>query len=142
MSIPCSSIAPSLNLVMAQRLVRRVCKKCKQEITPSPEIIAKIKKALVNLGGDIKPDINSKIKIMGSSGCSLCNNSGYKGRLGIFEVFSVLEEMQKLILSSPNSQQIKDLAIANNMTTMYQDGILKALAGITTIEEVERVASE
>lgn len=140
MDIPIPSIASALNLVMAQRLVRRLCKKCKKEINPSPELIEKITN---NLPRDIKSTINSsKIKIAEAVGCSECNNTGYKGRIGIYEIFNVTEEMQKLILSKPNSKQIKEFAMENNIVTMYQDGILKVLDGITTIEEVERMAKE
>jgi len=75
-------------------------------------------------------------------GCVYCNGTGYKGRVGIFEAFLIDDEMEKFILTSPPISALKEKAIKRGMTTMKEDGLVKVLEGITTLEEVERVAGE
>ena len=139
------SIAPALNMVVAQRLPRRVCKKCVEFVSPSKETLEKIKKELKNVPEKILPVPFSKlksVKIPKVRGCKDCNYTGYKGRIGIFETFLVDDEMERFILSSPSISAMRDLAIKKGMLLMKTDGLIKVLQGITTIEEVERVAGE
>jgi len=137
------SIAPAINMVVAQRLPRKVCKKCAKMISPTPADLERIKRGLAKVKKEILPaSFPNKIKIPQAKGCAACNNTGYKGRIGIYETFLVDDEMEKLILSSPSIVDMKELAIKKGMVLMPQDGLIKVLAGLTTIEEVTRVAGE
>ncbi len=134
-------IPPALNLVIAQRLVRRVCPKCSKEIKPDKETLEKIKNGLRDLPKRVKaPKLdNIIIKEASEQGCSYCNFTGYKGRIGVFELFIVDDAMEKTILKTPSFAEIKETAIKAEMVTMKQDGLLKILQKITTIDEVERI---
>ena len=129
-----SNIGPAINLAVAQRLVRKICQKCGTLKTPSPEELQKIKKELKK--------IPQNIKIPQIKGCGYCNGTGYKGRVGIFEAFLIDDEMEKFILTSPPISALRERAIEGGMITMKKDGFIKVLEGVTTLEEVERVAGE
>jgi len=138
-----NNIAPAINIAVAQRLIRKVCKKCAEFKKISPENMKKIKKALKGLGKEIKvPKLTALTKIPQAKGCKECNSSGYKGRIGIFEFFLNDTDMEKLILTSPSITSMKELAIKKGMTLMRQDGFIKVLEGTTTVEEIERVTAE
>jgi type IV pilus assembly protein PilB len=132
------NIAPAINMAVAQRLVRKVCKKCSILEKPSEEELEKIKSGLKNLRIEIPKDL----KIRKAKGCEDCNFTGYRGRTGIFEAFLVDDEMERFILTSPSISDLREMAQKKGMVTMYQDGLLKVMDGITTIEEVERVVAE
>lgn len=138
------TIAPALNMVIAQRLPRKVCKKCSKLVEPSKEELAKIKKGLINLKKEVLPSafFKSKFQIPKAIGCEDCHFSGYRGRIGIYEFFLVDDEMEKFILTNPSIVAMRELAIKKGMVLMHQDGLIKVLEGITTIEEVERVTGE
>lgn len=148
------NIAPAINMTIAQRLVRKVCPKCVKLVPLSLELLKKIKKELSTLPrpkGRGSPEtaktlkfleLKSEIKIPQTQGCKDCNFTGYRGRVGIFEAFLVDDEMERFILTSPSISALRELAIKKRMVTMYQDGLIKVLEGITTLEEVERVAGE
>jgi len=127
-------LAPALKLVIAQRLVRRICKECKQSHKPSAEELKMLKEKL----GKFYPADGIK-NLYKSKGCKACDNLGYKGRVGIYEMFEVNKEIEEAIGYRVSNLEIEKLAIKQGMMTMEQDGILKAVEGITTIEEVERV---
>jgi len=131
-------IAPAINLAMAQRLVRKLCRECKKKIKASSEETRKIKEVLGKTGQTDK----SEIQIFKKGGCEKCNFTGYKGRIGVFEAFVVDEELEKLILKSPAVSEIKDLLRKRGMITILQDSYLKILDGITDFEEVERILGE
>jgi type IV pilus assembly protein PilB len=150
-------IASTINTVIGQRLVRRLCDKCHTQ-SPSTEAEAQsVKKILANvlakdattakalsqdLGYDVIPLANQPtFTLSRAKGCPNCTN-GYKGRIGIYEVFSISEALEKLVTDRATTSQVQDQAIADGMLTMQQDGYLKALNGLTTIEEVARVATE
>ena len=136
-----ANIAPAINMAIAQRLIRKVCKKCTKFKKPSSEELNKIKKGLRSL--QIKfPKLTASTKIPKVAGCRNCNSTGYRGRVGIFEAFLVDDEMEKFILTSPSIATLREKAIKRGMVTMRQDGLIKVLKGITTIEEVNRVAGE
>lgn len=138
-----NNIAPAINIAIAQRLVRKVCKKCVELKKASPEDLKKIKKSLKGLGKEIKvPELTASTKIPQVKGCKECNSSGYKGRIGIFEFFLNDTDMEKFILTSPSISSMRELAIKKGMVMMRQDGFIKVLKGTTTIEEIERVAAE
>ncbi len=139
MGINPNSIGPSLNLAIAQRLVRKVCQNCsvKQKITV--DTLEKFKKILATLPPAVKPpklDENAEIAV--PKGCEKCNNSGYKGRMAIFEIFRMTPEMKKFVMANAtNESAIREFAIKQGMTTMGHDGVIKILNGLTTLEEVE-----
>jgi len=138
------SISPALNMVVAQRLPRKVCQKCVEFSTPSKEDFEKIKRVLAGVKKEILPEsfFTKSFKIPVAKGCLECNNTGYRGRIGIYETFLVDDEMENFILKSPSVVDMKKLAMKKGMVLMQQDGFIKVLEGITTIEEVERVAGE
>jgi type II secretory ATPase GspE/PulE/Tfp pilus assembly ATPase PilB-like protein len=136
------SIAPAINMVVAQRLPRRVCQDCAKFVEPSKEELEKIKKSLAGVKKEVLPPsfFEKSFKIPKAVGCQNCNLTGYRGRVGIFETFLVDDEMERFILTNPSIVDMKRLAIKKGMVLMHQDGLMKVLEGITTIEEVERVA--
>ncbi|EKD49140.1 MAG: hypothetical protein ACD_63C00256G0001 [uncultured bacterium] len=132
-------IAPAINAVIAQRLVRRLCDECKQEYTPDEKELERINRMFNIQNSAAKlPEIKKLYKTPEKE-CKKCNNTGYKGRIGIFELFVIDKEMEKLIMSAATTAEIFEAAILAGMMTMAQDGILKAIEGITSIEEVDRV---
>ncbi len=133
------SIAPALNMVVAQRLPRKVCKYCKKNKTISSQELSLIKEELKNLSIEI-PKFDKNTQLAHPVGCKECNFTGYKGRIGIYETFLIDNEMEKFILQSPSVGEMRDLAIKKGMVLMKKDGLIKVLQGITTIEEIERVA--
>jgi len=135
-----SNLSAALNLIIAQRLVRRLCDKCKKEAQLSEAELNKIKKEIDGLPDSIKkPD---KFKIYQAVGCPQCNQTGYKGRIGVFEMILVNEEMEKLINGSPGHLEIIEQAKKQGMVNLYQDGLLKVVEGMTSLEEVERTATK
>ena len=136
------SISPAINMIVAQRLPRKVCKKCAKFISPSPKDLEKIKKGLTSVRKEIIPPVffNKSFKIPQAVGCPACNSTGYRGRVGIYETFPVDDEMERFILTSPSVVAMRELAIKKGMVLMQQDGLIKVLEGITTLDEIERVA--
>lgn len=136
-------IAPALNATMAQRLVRRLCQKCREKERIRPNDAQILNKYLANIPKIIKtPKLDELLEIYYPRQCRECNNTGYKGRVGIYEIFEIDSEMEKLILKSPAISEVQELAIKKGMTTLLQDGLLKVLDGTTSIEEVLRVVGE
>ena len=125
-------ITSSINLVIGQRLVRKVCPHCRHEANIPPQLVADIEKELANL------NLPKPYKFFEGTGCTECNN-GYSGRLGIYEVLSMTEKIEDLAINRRPASEIKVAAIADGMITMKQDGLIKALQGLTTISEVLRV---
>ena len=145
LGVKISDIGPAVNMTIAQRLIRKVCPKCSELKNPDPLILDKIKKEMTGISNKIKiPEINENLKIpfISPGGCKHCNFTGYKGRTGILEAFLINEEMENFIINNPSLSNLKNKAIENGMISMKQDGIIKVLKSITTIEEVERVAGE
>lgn len=133
-------IAPAINMAMAQRLVRKLCADCKKTVEVTEKDLKKIRKALEPIKEKLDlPDLSLKLKIGSPGKCRECNESGYKGRIGVFEAFEMSREMEKLILKSPPISEVRDLAIAEGMMTMMQDAYLKLIRGVTSFEEIERV---
>jgi type IV pilus assembly protein PilB len=126
-------ISSSVIGVMAQRLVRVICPRCSEEYTPEKEIFENLK-----LNFEL-PDL-ANIKLHRGKGCDYCKNTGYRGRIAIFEMVRINEDIRDLILKKTSSNEIKEVAIQHGMKTLLDSGVAKALAGITTIDEVFRVA--
>lgn len=131
-------IASVLNASLAQRIVRKVCESCKELYTPDPTVVANIKEVL----GDLFPNTaNEKVlKLARGKGCKECGDSGYYGRIAIFEVLKISPAINKMIIQHSTSKDIEKQGRQEGLILMKQDGYLKALDGITTIEEVLRVA--
>ncbi|MDH7476142.1 MAG: GspE/PulE family protein [Microgenomates group bacterium] len=132
-------IASVLNASVAQRIVRRVCQFCAEKYEPSPEIKEQIKKVL----GPLLPKTyqnDKEIMLSRGKGCNECNNTGYYGRIGIFEVLKITPTINKMILQEATAKEIENQARKEGLIIMKEDGYLKALEGITTLEEVIRVA--
>jgi len=128
-------LAPALRVAIAQRLVRKLCQKCKKGYKPGKELITKLKEKLGKHFS--KKEIK---KLHRAKGCSACHGTGYKGRIGIFEIFKVDRKVEDLINKRASSLEIMEHVIKDqDMLTMGQDGLLKAIEGITSVEEVERV---
>lgn len=143
MGVQPAFIKPAINAVIGQRLVRRICTSCREEYTPAPETLENIKKALAVISPKAKVAIPKDItKLYRAQGCEVCNNTGYKGRVGIYEVMIINTEIEKLVLEHGTSSEILGAALEDGMITMLQDGILKALKGITSMDEVYRVTGE
>ena len=138
------SIGPAINMIIAQRLIRKVCQKCFKMVSPGLKDIEKIKKIKpvlekINLSFLLK---KLPIKVPQIQGCKECNFTGYKGRIGIYESLLVDAEIEQFILASPSISSLKELAVKKGLIPVYYDGLIKVLEGITTIEEVERVAKD
>jgi type IV pilus assembly protein PilB len=123
-------VSSSLLGVLAQRLLRKVCQKCKEEYAPSAQLLKTL---------DIDPDEHANLKLVRGRGCKLCNNSGYKGRTGIYELLKVTPEIQELVLKKVSADEIRDMAIKQGMKSLRQSAVDKLLAGLTSPEEVMRV---
>jgi type IV pilus assembly protein PilB len=123
-------VATSVQLICAQRLVRRICKNCKEEAeTPSPT-------ALLELG--YEPEEVETLRVFRGAGCKICNGSGYKGRVGLYEVMEITPQIKDAIITNATSVELKKVAIANGMITLRRSGLLKVREEVTTIEEVVR----
>ena len=132
----------SLNLMMAQRLIPRLCEFCKGADDPPEAIEQIIKKELDKMRPDVKKGIETPWKIYHSRGCAKCKNKGYTGRVAIFEVFKMTAELAEIIDSGINDNKIQEEAKRQGMLTLRGDGIMKALAGLIPIEEVIRETAE
>jgi type IV pilus assembly protein PilB len=144
-------IASTTNLIMAQRLVRKICSHCKTSYNLDKQAFEELEKQF-----DLKTLLNTLIqeKIVSKEqdfrsllfyrgkGCKRCNNEGYKGRIGIYEILEVTKEIGELIMVRATADQLKEGAKKQKMTTMLEDGFMKVVSGITTIEEVLRVTKE
>src|SRR4051812_2839653 len=122
-------VATSVNLIQAQRLIRRICKDCKKE-HPTPV------EALVEIG--FSPEEAGKVKTYKGKGCATCNETGYKGRIGLYEVMEITDEIRDLILIGASSLELRKKSIEDGMITLRDSGLFKIRAGVTTIEEVLR----
>lgn len=130
-------IGPSVSLIIAQRLVRKLCV-CKKELEISADLKEKIKNYIERLPKRVKRENYQEIKMFKPSGCEKCANMGYRGRVGVFEFFEANEDFQGLILKQDLSEIVlKEAAKRQGMVSMQEDGVLKAISGITSLEEVE-----
>ncbi|MEK7584847.1 MAG: ATPase, T2SS/T4P/T4SS family, partial [Patescibacteria group bacterium] len=140
-------LAPSINAIIGQRLVRRLCEHCKTEDHPTDAIRQRIQETLdpiksrTDLGVEIDLTALDTIPLYTATGCKECNEIGYRGRIGIFEILTVNKDLEKTILAGNVSEyEIQELAQSHGMITMVQDGLLKVLAGITSVSEVFKQA--
>jgi type IV pilus assembly protein PilB len=122
-------VSTSVNLICAQRLVRRICKECKEPIQMPPQ-------ALVDIG--FSTEESGDVELYKGRGCQNCNNTGYRGRVGLFEVMEISEEVRELILSGASAMELRRRAVEEGMITLRMSGLHKIRGGHTTVEEVVR----
>ena len=127
MGIEPFNVASAVNLIVAQRLVRRICKDCKSEHKYSPE-------ELSSLG--ISSEEAAQITFYKGTGCDTCNDTGYKGRAGLYEVMALTPELRRLILRGASTAELSEQAVTEGMLTLRMDGMVKVKKGVTTLEEV------
>lgn len=138
-------LSPALNSIIGQRLVRKICEKCKVEDKIDNDTMTKILNLLSKIPVKSTERLTEEelhnLKFYKGKGCSECHNLGYKGRIGIYEIMTMTPEVEKIILSGKVSEyDIQELAVNNGMLTMVQDGLLKAKDGITSVEVVFKVS--
>jgi type IV pilus assembly protein PilB len=122
-------VATSVNLICAQRLVRRICVNCKEPL-PVPE------QALLDAG--YTPEEAKNVTIYHGKGCGVCNKGGYKGRVGLYEVMEINDDLRELILVGASALELKKKALEQGMLTLRHSGLTKVAVGLTTLEEVLR----
>lgn len=139
--VKAETVAPALTMAMGQRLLRRLCQDCKVPMSLEPKDLEKFQTAVNPIRERFNlPEIDEQLPVYGpGDNCSACGGIGYKGRIGVYEVFEVGPEMERAILNKPAVSEIREMAIQNGMVTMLQDGYLKLIDGITSIEEIRRV---
>ena len=123
-------VASSVLAIMAQRLVRKVCPKCKVRYEPPAHILA---------GLGLRPELAKKANFMKGKGCNNCNKKGYRGRMGIFELMTLTTQIREMTFKGESTQVIRRLARKQGMRTLFEDGIIKAIKGQTTLDEVLRI---
>jgi type II secretory ATPase GspE/PulE/Tfp pilus assembly ATPase PilB-like protein len=135
-------ITSSIRGIISQRLVRRICEFCKEEYAADPQLTKEIKAEMASISEkDLDPAlISGEIKLYKGEGCEKCNNLGYKGRVAVFEILSMNREVGQLVLSSAPDADLEEAAKKSGMITLKQDGFIKSLQGVTTVEEVFRIA--
>lgn len=131
-------ISSAVTVAMAQRLARKLCASCKKEIDVLDQDKGLIKDIVASIRLEEYKGLQQK-KIWVPVGCEKCNNTGYKGRIGIFEAIFMDSQIEKVILSNPSEHEVGAAAIGQNTLTMIQDGVVKALGGVTSLEELRRV---
>jgi len=132
-------LSSTITAIVGQRVCRKVCNVCKKAYVPEEVVVADMKNVLGKLW---KIDPNKPIEFFKGAGCEQCGNTGYKGRVGVYEVLPVSEKVGRLILEHAAANEIEKSAVEDGMVTMKQDGYLKVVEGLTTIDEVLRVAQE
>jgi type IV pilus assembly protein PilB len=125
-------VASSINIIVAQRLARRICEGCKKQIEVNPDI-------LVNVG--LSAAEAKHVQVFQGGGCGRCSGTGYKGRIALYECLTMKETIKEFVLNGASSAEIKREAIKGGMITLRQSGIHNLKAGITTIEEIVRVTA-
>ena len=136
-------VASTVSFIVAQRLVRKICQSCRTTYTMTPE-----EKELLNSIPDAKKafkkfaDADNDTRLYKGKRCNVCDQTGFHGRIGIFEIMSVDEDIRQGIKEHASDQELEAIARKNGMTTMLEDGIQKVVLGETTIEEVFRVVHE
>jgi len=129
MGVPAFLITATLEAVLAQRLVRRICRECREQVMPSTELLAQL---------DLTPDDVVGQTFWRGRGCAACNNTGFKGRTGLFEFMPITDEIREIINRNGSTEQIRDAAMRTGMIPLRDSGLEKVYSGVTTIEEVVR----
>jgi type IV pilus assembly protein PilB len=130
MGVPGYLVASSVIGILGQRLVRVICKRCRAPLIPSEAQLEQV---------GVPVEVAKKANFSRGRGCNYCQKKGFRGRLGVFELMMVTGGVREMIFNASATQEIRTLAINEGMSTMYVDGIRKAMNGVTTLEEVFRV---
>jgi type IV pilus assembly protein PilB len=131
--VPSYMVASSVIAILAQRLVRTICPRCKVRFQPSEAVLA---------DSMLPPEMIAQAEFSRGKGCPYCGRSGYRGRIGIYELMVINSKMREMMFRSATTKELRLEAIKNGMSTLYADGMLKVTRGITTFEEVYRVAKQ
>lgn len=129
----------AVKMIISQRLVRKLCPKCKQKIKANKKEKIIIEKVIAQLPENIKPELKNTIFVYRPKGCSFCNFKGAIGRIGIFEILKLTKELEEIILTDSSESRIEEEARRQEMITLKQDGVLKALEGLLSLEEVLKI---
>ena len=129
MGVPPFLITATIEAILAQRLVRKICKDCREQTMPSTELLAQL---------DLTPDDVIDKKFFKGRGCATCNNTGYKGRTGLYEYMPINDQIRDMINRGSSGEQLRDLALRTGLVPLRNSGLEKVFAGITTVEEVVR----
>jgi type IV pilus assembly protein PilB len=124
-------VTASVNLILAQRLARKICQECRGPIESNV-------KALLDLG--VKPEVANKLQLFKGAGCRTCSNTGYKGRIAIYEVMPFFDPLKELVLQGASTAELKAESIRQGMKSLRMSGIQKLIEGVTTVEEVLRIS--
>jgi type II secretory ATPase GspE/PulE/Tfp pilus assembly ATPase PilB-like protein len=133
-------VTATTNIIIAQRLVRKICPNCKKEYQPNAYETHEINEIMANMPEEIKP--KDSLKFFRGEGCDKCFHVGFSGRIGIFEILHLDSGMQKLISTGAPISDLQETARKAGMITMEEDGLLKALEGVTTIGDVLKTVRE
>ncbi len=131
------TVTSAINLAMAQRLVRKLCPFCKKEVSLEEKAKEIIEKIIKEMPG--KEEVKNTGKIWTAVGCEKCNNTGYKGRIGVYEAILSDENLEKAVLGNPSEREIKNATREQGIPDMREDGVMKVLSGITSLDELQRV---
>ena len=131
--VPGYMVASSVIAVLAQRLVRTICPRCKVRYKPDPSVVR---------DSELPEELVKQAEFSKGRGCTYCGRSGYRGRIGIYELMLINSKLREMMFKNATTQEIRVEAIKNGMSTLYADGMLKVIRGITTFEEVYRVAKK
>jgi type II secretory ATPase GspE/PulE/Tfp pilus assembly ATPase PilB-like protein len=129
-------VASTVNIVITQRLARRLCNNCKQEYSPSRDVAHK---EIIKLRPDIQKHLANVTKIYKAGGCKECNNTGYSGRIGIYEILSMTKDLRDVIIKNPNSDDILVAAKKGGFRLMIEDGVKKLKDGHIDLKELAKV---
>jgi type IV pilus assembly protein PilB len=138
-------LASTLNLIIAQRLSRRICSKCRESYELTPEIEAKVRSELAKVPAEQLPkdvDLSKKLMVFRGRGCPVCKNTGYTGRVVIAEILPITDRMRSVIADGFNKAEVEKELKRIGVISLLQDGIIKSLQGTTSLEEVFRVSKE
>jgi type IV pilus assembly protein PilB len=125
-------VASSVMGIMAQRLVRKVCPKCRQRYEPPASLLQ---------GLGLRPEVAKKANFMKGKGCSHCNKTGYRGRMGIYELMGMTSQIREMTFKGESTQNLRKMARKQGMRTLFEDGMIKVLKGQTTLDEVLRITN-
>jgi len=129
MGVPAFLITATVEAILAQRLVRRICSECRTEFEPSDDLLMELQLPL---------DTARKYKFYYGKGCARCNNAGYKGRIGLYELLTVTDEIRDAVAAEQSADEIRDIARSQGMTTLREAGLKLIFDGLTSIDEVVR----
>lgn len=134
-------VASSMNVAIGQRLVRRICQQCVMTI-PFPDDQRELMSKMLPSNSAVQAEIKKRTRVFQGKGCPVCHGSGFKGRVGVYEILVMDEEIKKMVVEKASGEEIKKIARAKGMTTMLEDGAAKVFQGITTFDEVMRVTQD